>query len=70
MWNIQDETGSFYYCQLEQMIIAQVRSSDGVIEWKRQWIPGINIIGCDFRGVTFTGEVEKLFEIMGVIREC
>ena len=40
------------------------------VQWKRQWIPGINIIGCDFRGVTFTGEVEKLFEIMGVIREC
>ena len=67
---IGDETGSFFYCQLEQMTIAKVRSADGVIEWKRQWIPGINIIGCDFRGVTFTGEVEKLFEIMGVIRAC
>ena len=52
------------------MTIAKVRSADGVIEWKRQWIPGINIIGCDFRGVTFTVEVEKLFEIMGVIRAC
>ncbi len=67
---IGDETGSFFYCQLEQITIAKVRAADGVIEWKRQWIPGINIIGCDFRGVTYTGEVEKLFELMGVTREC
>ena len=31
---IGDETGSFFYCQLEQMTIAKVRSADGVIEWK------------------------------------
>ena len=55
---------------MEQITIAKVRAADGVIEWKRQWIPGINIIGCDFRGVTYTGEVEKLFELMGVTREC
>ena len=65
---IGDEDGSYFYCILDGMTIAKVRSSDGVIEWKRQWIPGINIIGCDFRGVTYTSQVEKLLEIMGVIR--
>ena len=63
-----DETGSFFYCQLEETTIAKVRTSDGVVEWKRPWIPGINIIGCDFRGVTFTSEVEKLLEVMGAIK--